>query len=203
MDKKVLYALITILLLVSAIVFQAIRYGKLNDRYDISVQNNKAYEAQLSTIKEENKVFQFSIEQLEYINDSTIHCLDSVRKELKIKNRQIQQMSKIKEKVYIHDSIILYDTIFKEPDFTLDTCVGDKWYQNCLHLQYPNEIASSININTETDCFIYTSRETVNPPCKTWIGRLFQKKHTVINVTIHENNPYAKVKESKFIKVVK
>lgn len=203
MDKKVLYALITIFLLVSAIVFQAIRYGNLNDRYDISIQNNKAYEAQLSTIKEENKVFQFSIEQLEYINDSTIHCLDSVRKELKIKDRQIQQMSKIKEKVYIHDSIMLYDTIFNEPDFTLDTCLGDKWYQNCLHLQYPNEIASSININTETDCFIHTSRETINPPCKTWIGRLFQKKHTVINVTIHENNPYASVKESKFVKIVK
>ena len=203
MDKKVLYALITIFLLVGMILFQAIRYGKLNDRYDISVQNNKAYETQLSTIKEENKVFQFSIEQLEYINDSTIHCLDSVRKELKIKNRQIQQMSKIKEKVYIHDSIMLYDTIFKEPDFALDTCLGDKWYQNCMHLQYPNEIASSININTETDCFIHTSRETINPPRKTWIGRLFQKKHTVINVTIHENNPYASVKESKFVKIVK
>jgi hypothetical protein len=203
MDKKVLYALITIFLLVGMILFQAIRYGRLNDRYDISVQNNKAYEAQLSTIKEENKVFQFSIEQLEYINDSTIHCLDSVRKELKIKDRQIQQMSKIKEKVYIHDSIMLYDTIFKESDFTLDTCLGDEWYQNCFHLQYPNEITSSINLNTETDCFIHTSRETINPPCKTWIGRLFQKKHTVINVTIHENNPYASVKESKFVKIVK
>lgn len=203
MNKKVLYALITIFLLVGMILFQAIRYGKLNDRYDISIQNNKAYESQLSTIKEENKVFQFSIEQLKYINDSTIHCLDSIRKELKIKDRQIQQMSKIKEKVYIHDSIVLYDTIFKEPDFTLDTCLGDEWYQNCLHLQYPNEIASSININTDTDCFIHTSRETINPPCKTWIGRLFQKKHTVINVTIHENNPYASVKESKFIKIVK
>ena len=203
MDKKVLYALITIFLLVGMIIFQSVRYSKLDDRYSVSVQNNKAYEAQLSTIKEENKVFQFSIEQLEYINDSTIHCLDSVRKELKIKDRQIQQMSKIKEKVYIHDSIMLYDTIFKEPYFTLDTCLGDEWYQNCLHLQYPNEIASSIYINTETDCFIHTSRETVNPPCKTWIGRLFQKKHTVINVTIHENNPYASVKESKFVKIVK
>lgn len=202
MDKKVLYALITIFLLVGMILFQAIRYGNLNDRYDISIQNNKAYEAQLSTIKEENKVFQFSIEQLEYINDSTIHFLDSVRKELKIKDRQIQQMAKIKEKVYIHDSIMLHDTIFKEPDFALDTCLGDQWYQNCLHLQYPNEITSSIDINTDTDCFVHTSRETINPPCKTWIGRLFQKKHTVINVTIHENNPYAKVKESKFIKVV-
>ena len=203
MDKKVLYALITIFLLVGAIILQAIRYGNLNDRYDISIQNNKAYESQLSTIKEENKVFQFSIKQLEYINDSTIHFLDSVRKELKIKDRQIQQMSKIKEKVYIHDSIMLYDTIFRETDFTLDTCLGNKWYQNCMHLQYPNEIASSININTETDCFIYTSRETVNPPCKTWIGRLFQKKHTVINVTIHENNPYAKVRESKFVEIIK
>ena len=203
MDKKVLYALITIFLLVGVILCLSIRIGKLNDKYLVSVQNNKAYEAQLSTIKEENKVFQFSIEQLRYINDSTIHCLDSVRKELKIKDRQIQQMSKVRERVYIHNLIKLHDTIFKEPDFALDTCLGDQWYQNCLHLQYPNEIASSVDVNTDTDCFIHTSRETVNPPCKTWIGRLFQKKHTVINVTIHENNPYAKVKESKFVKIVK
>lgn len=203
MDKKVLYALITIFLLVGMVLLMSIRYGNLNDKYDISVQNNKAYEVQLSTIKEENRMFQFSIEQLEYINDSAIHCLDSVRRELKIKDKQLQQMSKIKEKVYIHDSIMLHDTIFNEPDFILDTCLGDEWYQNCLHLQYPNEITSSIDVNTDTDCFIHTLRETVNSPCKTWIGRLFQKKHTVINVIVHENNPYAKVKESKFIKIVK
>jgi hypothetical protein len=51
-------------------------------------------------------------------------------------------MSKVKEKIYIVDSIVVHDTIFDKPDFVLDTCLGDKWYQNCLHMAYPNEISS-------------------------------------------------------------
>ena len=46
---------------------------------------------------------------------------------------------------------------------------------------------------------MHVTRETVNPPCKTWIGRLFQKKHNVYNVTVIENNPYINIKENKFI----
>jgi hypothetical protein len=47
-------------------------------------------------------------------------------------------MGKIKEKVYITDTLRFTDTIFKEVNFKLDTCLGDKWYTNCLHLEYPN-----------------------------------------------------------------
>jgi hypothetical protein len=47
-------------------------------------------------------------------------------------------MGKIKERIYIVNTLKSTDTIFKEPDFSLDTCLGDKWYTNCLHLAYPN-----------------------------------------------------------------
>lgn len=96
-----------------------------------------------------------------------------MRKQLGIKDKKIQQMSKVKEKIYIVDSVVIHDTIFDKPDFVLDTCLGDEWYQNCLHMAYPNEISSQININTDLSCFIHTTRETIKPPCKTWIGRLF------------------------------
>ena len=61
-----------------------------------------------------------------------------MRKELKIKDRQIKQMSNVKERIYITNTFNVTDTIFKEPDFVFDTCLGDKWYTNCLHLEYPN-----------------------------------------------------------------
>jgi len=51
-----------------------------------------------------------------------------MRKELGIKDKKIQQMSKVKEKIYIVDSIVVHDTIFDKPDFVLDTCLGDEWY---------------------------------------------------------------------------
>ena len=199
--KKNIGIIVTFILLIGLVILQSVRFNNKVAQYEIAVSNNKAYEAQLDVLKEESKVFQFSVEQLKHLNDSTIKELDSVRKQLGIKDKQIQQMSKVKEKVYIVDTLIINDTIFENPSFSLDTCLGDEWYQNCFHLAYPNEISSQIDINTDTDCFIHASRETINPPCKTWIARLFQKKHTVIHVTVRENNPYAKVKECKFIKV--
>lgn len=200
--KKYIYIIIALVILCGFGIFKSIEYSKLSRKYDTAIQNNKAYESQLNVIQDENKIFQFTIEQLEILNDKSIKELDSIRKELGIKDKKLQQMGKVKEKIYIVDSIIVHDTIFDNPDFVLDTCLGDEWYQNCLHMAYPNEISSQIDINTDLNCFIHTTRETINPPCKTWLGRLFQRKHTVINVNVVENNPHSNVKEVKFIKIL-
>lgn len=203
MKNKIIIILLAILLgLCGFGIFKSIQSNNLRKQYDIAMQNNKAYESQLDVIQEENRVFQFTIEQLEVLNDQSIKELDSMRKQLGIKDKKIQQMSKVKEKIYIVDSVVIHDTIFDKPDFVLDTCLGDEWYQNCLHMAYPNEISSQIDINTDLSCFIHATRETIKPPCKTWIGRLFQRKHTVINVTVKENNPYSNIQETKFIKVI-
>ena len=200
--KKYTYIIIALVVLCGFGIFKSIEYSKLSRKYDIAIQNNKAYESQLDVIQDKNKIFQFTIEQLEILNDKSIKELDSIRKELGIKDKKLQQMGKVKEKIYIVDSIIVHDTIFDNPDFVLDTCLGDEWYQNCLHMAYPNEISSQIDINTDLNCFIHTTRETINPPKKTWLGRLFQRKHTVINVNVVENNPHSNVKEVKFIKIL-
>lgn len=200
--KKYTYIIIALVILCGFGIFKSIEYSKLSRKYDIAIQNNKAYESQLDVIQDENKIFQFTIEQLEILNDKSIKELDSMRKELGIKDKKLQQMGKVKEKIYIVDSIIVHDTIFDNPNFVLDTCLGDEWYQNCLHMAYPNELSSQIDINTDLNCFIHTKRETINPPKKTWLGRLFQRKHTVINVNVVENNPHSNVKEVKFIKIL-
>ena len=200
--KNIVNVLIIIALLVGVVIFQSVRLNNRTKEYEVAIQNNKAYESQMNILNEENKVFQFAIEQLEYISDTSIRKLDSMRKELKIKDRQIKQMSNVKERIYITNTFNVTDTFFKEPDFVFDTCLGDKWYTNCLHLEYPNQISSELDVNTDLNCFIHTKRETINPPCKTWIGRLFQRKHTVINVDVVENNPHSNVKEVKFIKIL-
>lgn len=199
--KKYLIIIVIIIavLLTGTIAFQSVRIGKIKNQYYTAVQNNKAYESQLDLVQEQNKVFQFTIEQLKQINDSTIMELDSVRRELRIKDSKIKQMGKIREYIIVKNTITLHDTMFKDKDFVLDTCFGDEWYNNWIHLQYPNQISSQIDINTDQSVFLHTTRETVNPPCKTWLGRLFQRKHDVYNVTVVEHNPYANVKENKFV----
>ena len=197
--KKYLWIIILFALFLGSVIALAESNRNLNKKYEIAEANVKAYNAQLT---EQKQMFQFTVDQLQYINDSTVKELDSIRKELKIKDSKIKQMGKIKEYVYINDTIRLTDTLFKEPSLNIDTCLGDQWYTNCLHLKYPNIIGSSISVNTDLNCFIHSKREPVNTPKKTWIGRLFQKKHTVIDVTVKENNPYSNVKEVKFIKIL-
>jgi hypothetical protein len=172
------------------------------DLYNTAASNNKAYQEQIEGLNESNKAFQFTIDQLEQLNDASVKSLDSMRKELKIKDRKILQMQKTKEYVYIHDSVKVIDTFVKEPDFVFDTCLQDRWHKNCIYIAYPNEIGMSTEVYLEQDCFLYKKRETVNPPKKTWLGRLFQKKHDVYQVILYEHNPYSTVKENKFIKIL-
>lgn len=197
--KIIIFLSIIILGLCGFGVWKTIQASNLREEYSVAVQNNKAYEDQLQVTNEQNKVFQFTIDQLQYINDSTIRQLDLLRNELKIKDNKIKQMGKIKEYVYMTDTLVMHDTIFSSQDFWLDTCLGDDWYHNHLHLEYPNKISSTIDINTDQSVFLHTTRETINPPCKTWLGRLFQRKHDVYNVTVIEHNPYANIKENKFV----
>ena len=52
----------------------------------ISVSNEKAFIAENSSLRDENMVFKFTVEQLNYYNDSILKKMNEVRKELKIKD---------------------------------------------------------------------------------------------------------------------
>lgn len=58
----------------------------LKEKLSISVSNEKAFIAENSSLKEENRTFKFTIEQLNYYNDSILQRMNDVRKELKIKD---------------------------------------------------------------------------------------------------------------------
>ena len=52
----------------------------------ISVSNEKAFIAENSSLRDENMVFKFTVEQLNYYNDSILKKMNEGRKELKIKD---------------------------------------------------------------------------------------------------------------------
>ena len=59
---------------------------RLRQELSNSVANEKAFALENSGLKNENRAFKFTIEQLEYFNDSLTNKMNEVRKELKIKN---------------------------------------------------------------------------------------------------------------------
>ena len=101
---------------------------KLKEKISISISNQKAFMTENTSLKEENKVFKFTIEQLNYYNDSILQKMNEVRKELKIKDDNLKQMQYLLSKSEKRDTIVFRDTLFIEPSLDIDTSIGDKWY---------------------------------------------------------------------------
>ena len=81
--------IIIAVLIVSLSIDSYILYTKnqsLKEELSISVSNQKEFIAENSSLKEENRVFKFTVEQLNYYNDSILQKMNDVRKELKIKD---------------------------------------------------------------------------------------------------------------------
>lgn len=196
------YIIIPILILVGAVAYLSYQNKQLTTKYETSIENIKAYDAQLSGLKDNNRVFKLTIDQLNYSNDSIINRMKEVQKELGIKDKRLQQLQYDLSHAQRSDTITLSDTIFKSPEFKLDTIVGDKWFKTNLHLEFPSTIALKPEIELERYTFINGKRETVNPPKKFFLFRWFQKKHTVVEVNVREMNPYVKNKTQRFIQII-
>lgn len=197
--KKILLILIAILLILcSWLGYQ--NYSKSQDLEDWA-SNYKTLSLSRQNIENECHVYKFKVDQLDYYTDSLIKSMDSVRKELGIKDKQLQQLAYLKQNITKKDTIYVPYTIFVE-DLKMDTTIGDQWYQLHLDLTYPNSICIEPNFVSDTYINTYSYKETINKPRKFFLFRWFQKKHTVTKVTIVEKNPYIKTEEKVFIDII-
>lgn len=198
--KKFIIGLIV--LLVCSLVYMVHQNRTLAAKYETSIENIKAYDSQLSGLNNSNKVFKLTIDQLNYFKDSVLIRMNEVRKELNIKDGKIKQMQYQLSHVEKPDSVILKDTVFAE-SFKLDTIIGDEWANTHLIMKYPNYIKFTPKFKLESFLFVESKKETVNPPKKFFLFRWFQKRHTVLDITVKENNPYVETDKQKFIEVIK
>ena len=175
----------------------------LKEELSVSKANEKAFIIENSGLKDQNRAFQFTVEQLEYFNDSLITKMNEVRKELKIKDRDLKQMQYLLSEAQKKDTIVFRDTIFRDPLVRVDTLLGDRWYQLKLGLRYPSTIITEPKFVSEKYIIVDYRKETVDPPKKCFIARWFQKKHKVVEVEVVEKNPYIGNKQQRFIEIVK
>ena len=177
------------------------RINKLNCEIAEATTNIKAYELENSALKDDTIEFQYTIEQLNYSKDSLNQKINKLRKELKIKDKDIQKLQYIVSENSKKDSVFIHDTIFREK-VKVDTTMGDNWSKLHLQLEFPNIVVANYSFRNESLVTTYLKKETIDPPHKCALIRLFQKKHKVIHVEIHEQNPYCETKEQKFINIV-
>lgn len=194
-------SLLTLLVIISYTLYNKNR--ALSTELSIISNNQKAFISENSSIKEHNIALKLTVEQLNYYNDSIIEKMNDVKKKLNIKNSNLKQMQYMLSEASKTDTVVFKDTIFREPSLNIDTVMGDKWYNVAVGLKYPSNITVSPTFISEKYVIVNSKKETINPPKKLWIFRIFQKKHTVLEVNVVEKNPYIDTKQQRFIEIIK
>ena len=198
---KIIIAVLIVYLSIDSYILYT-KNQSLKEELSISVSNEKAFIAENSSLKNENRVFKFTVEQLNYYNDSILEKMNEVRKELKIKDDNLKQMQYLLSEATKKDTVLFTDTVFKDKSLALDTIIGDKWYNIRLGLKYPNLIYTEPTFTSEKYIIVNKKKETVNPPKKFFLFRWFQRKHWVMEVHIKEKNPYIKETNNKFVEII-
>ena len=195
------FILIVFIVFISDMFASSKKIRALESKLEISTTNESVLLNQFDSLNSYNKELQLNIEQLKYSNNITLDKLNKVRKELNIKDKELQKLQyqlSISNKT---DTVVYRDTIFKE-DIKLDTLIKDDWYSLNLDLEYPSTII--VNPKFKSEKYVVTSlkKEIKGTPKKCWLGRIFQKKHNVVRVEVVEKSPYIETKEQVFINII-
>ena len=199
--NKGLFALVVIFGL--GLAYSIKKNAEITENWKTAAANMKAYDKELSYAEKKNSAYQLTIEQLKTFKDSILMELNTTREELKIKDKRLKSLQYVTSEFRVTDTLVLKDTVFKEPSVKVDTVLGNEWYKIKVGLKYPSEISLTPSFRSEKHIIVSNKKETVNPRKKFFIARWFQKKHYILQVDVIEKNPYTENEASKFIEVIK
>ena len=172
---------------------------KLSQSLETAQNNIEAYQGLLSDSQQASNVLKLTVEQLQNSKDSVLHRLDSVRKELKIKPKQIhtpatqtQVLNVIGSKgvggnIIVKDSIYT-DSILYNPLTKVKYTIGN------------DTVNIAIDLRNEQYLYVYTKREYKNK--KNFFKRLFTldfKKVTKYKYNIVNTNDLLKSKDVRIV----
>lgn len=199
--KRIIIKIIIWAIMILAIIGLCYHINNLNEQLSNSINNEKAYAAENSSLRDKNLVYKMSIEQMEYLQDSLMIEIKKVANENGIKDKHIKSLQYQLEHFSKRDTIVLRDTIFRDPTFHLDTCLVDEWNKTCLSLSYPGNIGISNSYKNEKFIIVNSKRENIKP-YKCFIGKWFGKKHTVLEIDVIDKNPYVETERQRFIEII-
>lgn len=203
-NRKTLFKAISWLSVGLLLLFSITTYKqnkKLSESLEMSQNNVEAYQELYNDSQQASNVLKLTVEQLQNSKDSVIQKLDSVRKELKIKPKQVktaatqtQVINVIKSKG-VKGDILVKDTIYTDsiqynPLTTVHYTIGKDTVSICLNVE-----------NTQY-LYIYTTKEYKNK--KNFIKRLFtldfkkvkKYKYKIVNTNDLLKNDDVRIVES-------
>lgn len=178
---------------------------KLSESLEMAQNNIEAYQGSLQGSQQANNVLQLNVDELQQYNDKLVHQLDSVRKELKIKPKQIKTAATQTQSINVIGS--------KEIEKDIITILKDSVYKDSIRfndltiVQYTigkDTVNIALDINNTQYLYVYTDKHYKNK--KNFLKRLFTldfKKVTSTKYVIENTNDIIKTDSVRVVEVTK
>lgn len=189
-------AVIIISILTAIFVFQRNQLNKKDIEIDRLYNNVQYYEELNDSTKDNNRILQLTIEELNNSKDSVITQLNNTRKELNIKNKELELVSSQTQEVKLDTTIIVNDNDFKyeiKPNNLTSLIIEKK----------DSILTANLDIKNQQTLFISHKKEYKNQ-YKNWFRRLLKfdfKKHNVYRYNIINSNDLIKVTDTRVIQI--
>lgn len=189
-------ATLLISVLVSIVLMMNSSIQIKNQQIDKLNNNVLFYQEQTSSIKDENRTLQLTIDEFKQSKDSVIVQLDELRKELKIKDDELEQVQQISQEIKVDTTVIV-----KEDNFVQE--IKPNELTSLLISKKDSILTAKLDIKNEQTLFISTKKEYKNE-YKNWFCRLIHfdfKKRTVRKYNIYNSNDLIKVLDTRVVQL--
>ena len=144
---------------------------KLSESLELAQNNIEAYQGVVSDSQQANNVLKLSIDELQNYNDKLLHNIDSVREELKIKDKQLSTAATQTQVIFVNDQ--------KEVEGDLVEILKDTTYTDSIKynplttVKYTigkDTVSIGLDVRNTQYLFMYTTKEYKNK--KSFLKRL-------------------------------
>ena len=205
MYKKSLSIFLFILVLILSNIYLYKTKQSALSSLSTSVINNKAHDQDNSgDTSNLRRVYQLTIDELNYSKDSINKALVEAKKASKVKDKNIVSLQLYIDKFSKKDTLKIRDTIFAK-GVDIDTTLKDDFRTLNVILKYPNKVAVTSSFVNKKTIVAFNKRETIKPPSKYFFIRWFQAKQNILTVDVEDNNPYCDKKDKikRFVQVTR
>lgn len=177
--------------------FVVLQYNQLKDKNkEIDRLNNNIlyYQEQQDTLQNDNRVLRLTVDEFKDSKDSIVQQLNNVRKELNIKDKQLEQAQSQTQQIIVDTAIVVKENNFKE-------VIKPNELTSIIIAKTDSILTAKIDIKNTQTLFL-SSKKEYKRKYKNWFRRLLKfdfKKERVYRYTIKNSNELIKVTDTRLI----
>lgn len=177
--------------------FVVLQHNQLKDKNkEIDRLNNNIlyYQEQQDTLQNDNRVLRLTVDEFKDSKDSIVQQLNKVRKELNIKDKQLEQAQSQTQQIIVDTAIVVKENNFKE-------VIRPNELTSIIIAKTDSILTAKIDIKNTQTLFL-SSKKVYKRQYKNWFRRLLKfdfKKQRVYRYTIKNSNELIKVTDTKLI----